>query len=301
MRVQKMAHEKVVDLQRITNDKTRMTTYKKRRACLYKKAGEFSTLCGVQTCLIVYGPTKATDEVISKPEIWPEDETKARDIIRRYRDTASNSCRKEAHVETFVNDKGKAKETENTNTNNNNKRGMNNKNKYCCWEERLEKCSQEQLRGIFDDVGNKLHEAIMRQNRRAQHQAMEPQTPQNLMDPYYMSQYFAGYQQQQCLMFPYHNMSFPLFSPHDDQIPMEPILVENFADSSGVNQGFMMSKGNESTQFMQRQAPYYIEPVVQRSASFNVNPFTGYQVPYNVPRLPANQAEVWDFMAKKPI
>ncbi|CAH8360528.1 unnamed protein product [Eruca vesicaria subsp. sativa] len=296
-----MAHEKVVDLQRIANDKTRMTTYKKRRACLYKKAGEFSTLCGVQTCLIVYGPTKATDEVISKPDIWPEDESKARDIIRRYRDTASNSCRKEAHVETFVNDKGKAKEMES----NNNKRGMNNKNKYCCWDEKLEKCSQEQLRGIFDDVGNKLHEAITRQSRntfRAQHQTMESQFPQILMDSHYVSQYFAGNQQQQCLMFPYNNMSVPLFSANDDQIPMEPILVDNFADS-GVNQGFMMSKGNEGTQFMQRQAPYYsLEPFVPRSATFNVNSFTGYhQVPYNIPRLPDNQAGGWDFMGKKPI
>lgn len=292
MRVKRMDHDKVVDLQRIANDKTRMTTYKKRKACLYKKAGEFSTLCGVQTCLIVYGPTKATDEVISKPEIWPEDETKARDIIRRYRDTAPNSCRKEAHVETFVNDIGKAKETEN----HNNTRGIHNKNKYCCWEEKLDKCSQEQLRGIFDDVGNKLHEAVMRQNRnaiRAHNQAMES---------HYMSQYYAGHQQQQSLMFPYNNMSFPLFSsPHDDQIPMEPILVDNFADSV-VNQGFMMSKGNEGTQFMQRQAPYHnLEAVVQRSASFNVNPFLGYQVPYNIPRLPGNQAEIWDFMAKKPI
>lgn len=295
-----MANEKVVDLQRIANDKTRMTTYKKRKACLYKKAGEFSTLCGVQTCLIVYGPTKATDEVISKPELWPEDESKARDIIRRYRDTASNSCRKEAHVETFVNDKGKAKETEH-----HVKRGINNKNKYCCWEEKLEKCSQEQLRGIFDDVGNKLHEAIMRQNRnanRAQHQAMEPQIPQMFMDPHYMSQCFAGHQQQQCLMFPYNNMSFPLFLPHDDQIPMEPSLVENFADS-GVNQGFMISKGSEGTQFMQRQEPYYnFEPVAQRSASFSVNPFTGYHhVPFNIPRLPSNQVGEWDFMPKKPI
>ncbi|KAJ0266755.1 Agamous-like MADS-box protein AGL82 [Hirschfeldia incana] len=301
MRVQKMANGKVVDLQRIANDKTRMTTYKKRKACLYKKAGEFSTLCGVQTCLIVYGPTKATDEVISKPEIWPEDESKAREIIHRYRDTASNSCRKEAHVETFVNDKGKANETEN----HINKRGMNNKNKYSCWEEKLDKCSQEQLRGIYEDVGKKLHEAIMRQNRsnavRAQHQAMEPQFPQFLMDQHYMSQCFAGHQQQQCLMFPYNNMSFPLFPPHDDQIPMEPILVDNLADS-GVNQGFMMSKESDGTQFMQRQAPYYnLGPVAQRSASFNVNPFPGYQVPYNIPRLPGNQGEGWDFMAKKPI
>lgn len=122
------------------NDKIRMIIYKKRRVCFYKKVGEFLIFCGVQICFIVYGFIKVIDEVIFKFEIWLEDEIKVRDIICRYRDIVFNSCRKEVYVEIFVNDKGKVKEMENININNNNKRGMNNKNKYCCWEERLEKC-----------------------------------------------------------------------------------------------------------------------------------------------------------------
>ncbi|ESQ42481.1 hypothetical protein EUTSA_v10015500mg [Eutrema salsugineum] len=292
-----MTREKIiVDRQRIANDKTRITTYKKRKDCLYRKAGEFSTLCGVQTCLIVYGPTKATDEVVSEPEIWP-DETKARDIIRRYRDSVSNSCRKEAHVANFVNDLGKAKGMENKT----NKRVKRNHHKFCSWDEKLDKCSQEQLLGVFDAVTNKLQEAILRQDRmiRAHHQAMETPFPQILMDPHYMSQYFAE-QQQQLMLANYNNLGFPVFSSQDDQIQTDPNLLENLTDL-GLNQGLMMSKGNDGTQFMQRQAPYYnLEPVVPRSATFNANPFPGYQGSFNIPwRLPGNQVGAWDFLEKK--
>ncbi|CAH2069481.1 unnamed protein product [Thlaspi arvense] len=306
---QNQTTQKVVDLRRIANDKTRITTYKKRKACLYKKAGEFSTLCGVDTCLIVYGPTRASDEMISKPEIWPSDETKARDTMRRYRDTvASNSCKKETHVETFVNDLGKAKQMEDKIM----RVKSNYNNKYSCWEENLDQCSQEQLRELYDALGNKLHEAIMRRDRsmfRGHHQAMETPIPQILMDPHYMSQYFADQQQQQQLqlqgMFPnYNNMGFSFFSSPDHQIQMEPNLGEQFTDLE-MNQGLMMSTGNDGTQMMQRQAPYYnLEPVVPSSASFNVKPFAGYhyQGPFNVPwRPPNNQVGEWDFLGKKPI
>lgn len=288
--------QKKVNLQRIANDKTRITTYKKRKANLYKKAEEFSTLCGVETCLIVYGPTKATDEVVSEPEIWPRDETKVRDIIRKYKDSVSNSCRKENHVETFVNDLGKAKEMDT------NKR-VESESKYCSWEQKLDKCSREQLHRILCAVDNKLHEAVTRQERsmfRVHHQAIDTPIPQTLMDQHYMQQYFSEQPQFQGFPNNYNNMGFSFISPHNDQIQMDPNLMENL----GLNQGLMMSKGNDGTQLMQRQAqPYYnCEPVLQRSAAYNVNSFAGYQVPFNTPwRLSGNQVEEWDLLGKKPI
>lgn len=281
--------QKKANLQRIAIDKTRITTYKKRKACLYKKAEEFSTLCGVETCVIVYGPTKATDEVISEPEIWPKDETKVREVIRKYRDTVSNSCRKETHVETFVNDLGKAKEVET------NKR-VKSKDKYCSWEEKLDKCSREQLRGIFCAVDNKLLEAMTRQDRRmvrVHHQAIE-----TLIDQHYMQQNYPEQQQLQGMMIP-HNMGFSFISSHDDQIQMDP--SHNWTDL-GLPQGLMMPKGNDGNQLMQRQMqPYYIEPISQRSATFNVNQFAGQHGPYSFPwRLPAaNQVEEWELFGKK--
>ncbi|KAL1193141.1 Agamous-like MADS-box protein AGL82 [Cardamine amara subsp. amara] len=294
-----MVQKKVVDLRRIANDKTRITTYKKRKACLYKKAEEFSTLCGVETCLIVYGPTKAADVVISEPEIWPKDETKVRDVIRKYRDTVSNSCRKETNVETFVNDLGKAKEAEPI------KRVKSNNNKYCIWEEKLDKCSREQLRGIICAVDNKLLEAITRQNRniiRAHHQAIETPIPQNLMDQHYMQQqYYPEQQQLQGLMIP-NNMGFSFIPSHDDQIQMD--QNQNCYDL-GLPQGLMMPKGNDGTQMMQRQVlqPFYLEPISQRSAALNVNPFASHHGPFNIPwRFPSgNQVEEWDLFGKKSI
>ncbi|CAA7035392.1 unnamed protein product [Microthlaspi erraticum] len=265
-----MAQKKVVDLRRIENDKTRITTYKKRKACLYKKAEEFSTLCGVQTCLIVYGPTKATDKEVSEPEVWPSDEAKVRGIIRKYRDSVSSSTKKETQVETFVNDLGKTKEMENRT-----QRVKSNNTKYCCWEEKLDKCSLEQLQGILFSVDNKIHEAVMRQkrtmamNHHHHHQAIEIPNPQALVEHDYMTQYFTNQQQQiHQGMFPSYNnnsMGLSLFPSPDDEIQMDPNRMENLT-SLGFPQGLMMPNGNDgATQLMQ------VQP-----AAFNVNPFAGY-------------------------
>ncbi|KAG2333173.1 hypothetical protein Bca52824_004353 [Brassica carinata] len=131
---------------RIMNEKTRITTYRKRKECLFKKANEFSTLCGVNTCLIVYGPTRAGDERIDHPELWPKDERKVREIITKYRDTASSSCIKTYSVQECL-EKGKIKLE---------------KEKYCPWDNKLEKCSLNELYATFVTVCNKIQEAANR-------------------------------------------------------------------------------------------------------------------------------------------
>ncbi|CAN8301366.1 unnamed protein product [Cochlearia groenlandica] len=311
-----MTH-KIVDLQRIVNDKSRITTYKKRKACLYKKAEEFSTLCGVKTCLIVYGPTRATDEVVSEPELWPRDETKVRNIIRKYKETISNSCKKENHVETFVNDLGKAKDMEirhkikaerNINKNNN--------KKYCSWDQKkLNKCSQEDLLVIYCAVENKLNEAMIRAHHN--HEATKTQAMQSFNDQqhYNMQQYYPDQQQQfQGSMYPnnYNNMGFSFMSqPHDE---IDTSLVDNFTEL-GLNQSMMMpTKGASSCDggnnqwWLRTPQPYSLynnnnnnhEPVLQRSVlPFNVNPLTVYQnvsLPWS---FPVNQTDHWVSLEKK--
>ncbi|KAB2062809.1 hypothetical protein ES319_A10G175700v1 [Gossypium barbadense] len=56
---------KKVKLTYITNNSARKATYKNRMKGLTKKMSEMSTLCGVDTCAIMYSPYK------SPPEVWP--------------------------------------------------------------------------------------------------------------------------------------------------------------------------------------------------------------------------------------
>ncbi|CAM8925774.1 unnamed protein product [Rhodiola kirilowii] len=56
---------KKVKLAFIANDSARKATYKKRKRGLLKKVNELSTLCGIETCAIIYSPYDA------QPEVWP--------------------------------------------------------------------------------------------------------------------------------------------------------------------------------------------------------------------------------------
>ncbi|KAK5846245.1 agamous-like MADS-box protein AGL80 [Gossypium arboreum] len=56
---------KKVKLVYITNDSSRRATYKKRIKVLMKKMSELSTLCGINTCAIMYSPYE------SQLKVWP--------------------------------------------------------------------------------------------------------------------------------------------------------------------------------------------------------------------------------------
>ncbi|KAG6535235.1 agamous-like MADS-box protein AGL80 [Zingiber officinale] len=73
-----MARKKV-KLAWIPNDATRRATFKKRKKGLMKKVSELATLCGVEACLVVYGPHDAAD---AEPEVWPSPEEAARVATR---------------------------------------------------------------------------------------------------------------------------------------------------------------------------------------------------------------------------
>ncbi|KAK4484240.1 hypothetical protein RD792_011464 [Penstemon davidsonii] len=59
-----MTRKKVV-IAYITNESRRKASFNKRKKGLIKKVSELSTLCGVETCAIVYKPNEP------EPEVWP--------------------------------------------------------------------------------------------------------------------------------------------------------------------------------------------------------------------------------------
>ncbi|KAJ6711064.1 AGAMOUS-LIKE MADS-BOX PROTEIN AGL82 [Salix koriyanagi] len=70
----------------IRKEKSRMLTFRKRKAGLLKKASEFSILCGVDACVIIFGPKLKDDrQPAVAPETWPPNSEEVRCIINRYK------------------------------------------------------------------------------------------------------------------------------------------------------------------------------------------------------------------------
>ncbi|KAK6946461.1 Transcription factor, MADS-box [Dillenia turbinata] len=74
--------------------KTLYTTFQKRKKGLIKKAQEFSILCDVDACMIIYGPK--IDGRPVEPEIWPNDLHKVRSIINNYHEKSKEGRLKRA-------------------------------------------------------------------------------------------------------------------------------------------------------------------------------------------------------------
>ncbi|CAN0846339.1 Agamous-like MADS-box protein AGL82 [Linum grandiflorum] len=77
-----MGHKRV-KMELIKNDRTRMQTYNKRKANLLKKMKEFTILCDVKACLIIFGPN--TNSLESELETWAPDSCNIQDLIQQYR------------------------------------------------------------------------------------------------------------------------------------------------------------------------------------------------------------------------
>ncbi|XP_047979283.1 agamous-like MADS-box protein AGL82 [Salvia hispanica] len=72
----------------IEKEKSRNTTFKKRKEGLIRKLSEFTTLCDVKACMIIYGPKQ------SRPEIWPpQNPEQVRRIIELYKSKNSGSVK----------------------------------------------------------------------------------------------------------------------------------------------------------------------------------------------------------------
>ncbi|GER41481.1 MADS-box transcription factor [Striga asiatica] len=89
----------------IPKEKSRNVTYKKRKEGLIRKMHEFTTLCDVSACMIIYGPN-------SEPEIWPRDPDEVRRIIDIYRAKSKDSGNKTFGLPDFFHDRKRKIEDE---------------------------------------------------------------------------------------------------------------------------------------------------------------------------------------------
>lgn len=70
-------------LKQIDNEKSRLTTYQKRKKGLKKKVQEFATLCGVPTAMIVFGPKLNNRPV--EVDVWPAPPSPFMEVIELYK------------------------------------------------------------------------------------------------------------------------------------------------------------------------------------------------------------------------
>lgn len=87
---------KKVKLAYITNDSARKATFKKRKKGLLKKVSELSTLCGIETCAIIYSPYE------TQPELWPSPMGVQRAIARFKTMPEADQSKKMVNQESFL-------------------------------------------------------------------------------------------------------------------------------------------------------------------------------------------------------
>ncbi|MCL7031551.1 hypothetical protein MKW94_002796 [Papaver nudicaule] len=127
----------------------RYQTYGKRIRGLQKKVYEFSTLCNVDACMIIYRPKQGNH----RPDTYPEDLGDVIRIVRRYL-SVPRAERTKRHVDiSKVSgcDVGIEKDNSDDRRDDNNSKadGLE-------WDDMLDKLSADQILQLMDSVGSKI-------------------------------------------------------------------------------------------------------------------------------------------------
>ncbi|KAG6753313.1 hypothetical protein POTOM_043367 [Populus tomentosa] len=133
----------------IRKEKSRMLTFRKRKAGLLKKASEFSILCGVDACVIIFGPRQKNAHQPVAPETWPPNSEEVRCIINRYK--GSDQPRRCYQVSDYLADKKKQIDSELARLH---KRIV--KAKYPAWDDRLNSLYTDHLRVLVGHLDAKI-------------------------------------------------------------------------------------------------------------------------------------------------
>lgn len=143
----------------IANEKSRSSTFNKRKKGLKKKLDEFTTLCDVDACMIVYGPHH--DGRPMELDIWPQDMTEVRRIIGKYKSKGVEEKAKRNHDLSDFFEKRKHKIDDDIVK----MRRANNRAKYPTWDSRLYHATIDQLMLILNSIDSKIDEARLLTDR----------------------------------------------------------------------------------------------------------------------------------------
>ncbi|CAJ1938611.1 unnamed protein product [Sphenostylis stenocarpa] len=138
----------------IEKEKTRKTTFQKRKTGLIKKVYEFSTLCSVDVGVIIFA-SKYLDE----PETWPQDPREVNRIIQKYLNTTSDRRPKVYDVEEYFSEKMKRIEGEISKVQKEKIQLM-----YPTWDDSYNVLEEEQLRMFLSILDAKLNACNQRMN-----------------------------------------------------------------------------------------------------------------------------------------
>ncbi|XP_057792196.1 agamous-like MADS-box protein AGL80 [Salvia miltiorrhiza] len=95
-----------LNMELISNEKSRNITLKKRKEGLIRKMQEFTTLCDVKACMIIYTPNQI------EAEIWPQNADQVHRIIDIYKSKAKDSGNKSFGVPDFFHERKRKIEEE---------------------------------------------------------------------------------------------------------------------------------------------------------------------------------------------
>ncbi|KAJ4975574.1 hypothetical protein NE237_000680 [Protea cynaroides] len=138
-----------VKLELIAKEKSRNTTFQKRKKGLKKKTYEFSTLCGVDACLIIFDP-KQGDGV--QPDTWPENRENVLNIIQKFRKhSREEQGKRQLGLPQFLEDQTKKLRSDLVKL-----RQRNGNAKYPTWDNYINDFSLIELRTLIASLNSKL-------------------------------------------------------------------------------------------------------------------------------------------------
>ncbi|CAI0457754.1 unnamed protein product [Linum tenue] len=139
---------KRVKIELIKNERSRLLTYKKRKASLLKKINEFCILCDVKACLIIFSGNngaKGGEEL----ETWAPQSCTVEELIQQYR--SSDKPSKCFTVTDYFTEKKKRVDVELSKV-----RKQIYKLKFPSWDKRLDNFSVDQLGVVLVQLDSKL-------------------------------------------------------------------------------------------------------------------------------------------------